>query len=246
MASQQQYHKLAKAPLADGDSTDDETLTSSSPRTPIFNTNSGKSVKVTVPLWAFALSNSLSLVLLVALSYQAFAPRPAPANAIITNPSTVVGSYDFEGYVCAPQEADPAVARARGCFYDTFTMQWYPRERYEVNESLELMNRFYDMGWPRFLDREKTQPVVDLETAPNIYYILAKEHLWHCGYTLIQTHLWITMGFDPPESFEHTEHCVQTLLDVIEANPPSDFMEIKSNTRSSLEPEEYQIVCILY
>ncbi|KZL81938.1 hypothetical protein CI238_05962 [Colletotrichum incanum] len=81
-------------------------------------------------------------------------------------------------------------------------MQWYPRDRYSKNELVELMRKFTNMGWPRYFDKEGTRPIKDLERAPKSIYILMKEHLWHCGYSIMQTHLWITLGMDPPEAYD--------------------------------------------
>ncbi|KAK2052706.1 hypothetical protein LY76DRAFT_485674, partial [Colletotrichum caudatum] len=131
--------------------------------------------------------------------------------------------YDFSGYACAPLEADPAEARARGCEFDNFTMQWYPKNRYERRETMQLHDRFMAMGWPRSLDKAQQHMITDLARAPMEIYILSKEHIWHCGYSLLQVHLWVTMGFDPPMPYGHTEHCVNTMLDLIEKYPPPDL-----------------------
>ncbi|GKT54212.1 hypothetical protein ColTof4_06365 [Colletotrichum tofieldiae] len=221
MAFDDKYHD-EKARLSSDDNFEDEDC-------PSLGRKISRKRSRQVPLWAFVISTSLALVLAIALAY----------TTLGLNKQTRGSGYDFDGYVCAPDEADPEEALARGCAFDTFTMQWYPRDRYSRNESVELMRRFTDMGWPRYFDKEGIRPIKDLERAPKSIYILMKEHLWHCGYSIMQTHLWITLGMDPPEAYEHTEHCVMSLLDVIEKNPPPGFNEIKFNTRTSLVPSEY-------
>lgn len=186
----------------------------------------------TVPRWTLILSCFVTLVAICT----------TVATLVHTVGSAGKQQFDFSGYACAPFEADPAEARARGCFFDPFMMQWYPRERYERPETLELMNKFMDMGWPRHFDQEQKHPVEDLERAPMFIYILSKEHIWHCGYALLQTHLWMQMGFDPPMAYGHTVHCVETMLDLIEQNPPPDLYDVKRNGRYSEIPDEYQIV----
>ncbi|WQF84152.1 hypothetical protein CDEST_09166 [Colletotrichum destructivum] len=221
MAFDDKYHD-EKAPLSPEETSEDESPVLS--RRAISRKHGRQ-----VPLWAFLTSTCVALILAVGFAYTTLRLK-----------NHVRGSdYDFDGYVCAPDEADPEEARARGCVFDTFTMQWYPKDRYSRNESVELMKKFTDMGWPRYFDKEGTRPITDLERAPKKIHILMKEHLWHCGYSVMQTHLWITLGMDPPEAYEHTEHCVMSLLDVIEKNPPPGFNEIKFNTRTSLEPSEY-------
>lgn len=232
MAFDDKYHD-EKAPLAPEEISEDE-------ESPAVGHAIPRRRGRQVPLWAFVVSTSLALLFAMGLAYTTLQlQQQLQHGAGHGHVHSAPGDFDFDGYVCAPDEADPEEALARGCAFDTFTMQWYPKERYARNESVALMQKFTDMGWPRYFDREGTRPITDLERAPKKIYILMKEHLWHCGYSVMQTHLWITLGMDPPEAYEHTEHCVMSLLEVIEKNPPPGFNDIKYNTRTSLEPSEY-------
>ncbi|KAK1573065.1 uncharacterized protein LY79DRAFT_480650, partial [Colletotrichum navitas] len=150
--------------------------------------------------------------------------------------------YDFSGYQCAPLGAPPDVARQRGCRLDTFSLHWYPANRYEDNDTLKLMTEFTDMDWPRFYDPEARHKMDGFNPADKQAWVSKKEHLWHCGYLLMQTHLWITKGFDPPVNYEHTEHCTRTLLKTIELDPPPDLEDIKSNIKTPEQPEHWPIV----
>ncbi|EMD84871.1 hypothetical protein COCHEDRAFT_1208237 [Bipolaris maydis C5] len=230
MSSADEYHEEKNLLTEDDDSTDESYQ--GELHGPDFQCHRCSYNRM-VPLWTLLVSFLVTLAAIVttmaALRYG-------------TRPSLEKASFDFSGYACAPLEADPADARARGCEYDNFTMQWYPRERYERSETLELMNKFMDMGWPRHFDAGQKHAITDLERAPMFIYILSKEHIWHCGYSLLQTHLWWTMGFDPPMAYGHTEHCVFTMLDLIERYPPPDLYDVKRNGRSSLVPSEFQIV----
>lgn len=187
----------------------------------------------TIPLWLFNITSVISVLLGLALFYVVNSSRPTSHTG-----------YDFSGYLCAPRGAPAELALARGCIWDTFSNYWFPKERYESDEMQALMNEFTAMGWPRYYDKEAQQPVVVLDRSHPWAWVSKKEHYWHCGYALIQTHLWLEQGFDPPGPYSHTKHCAMMLLEVIESHPPPNLMEISANLSIPSDPEHWPVVSI--
>ncbi|KAI6357445.1 hypothetical protein MCOR25_007659 [Pyricularia grisea] len=188
---------------------------------------------------------SLWLVLLYQLSFlttvillMQFTAKPGHHDSLVFK----VREYDFSGYQCAPLGAPPEVARRRGCELDTFALHWYPRERLEDPDTRELMRNFTDMGWPRYYDREAKKKIDVFDPAESQAWVTKKEHYWHCGYTTILSHLWITKGFDPPVTYAHTVHCVTMLLGLIEKNPPPDLYEVAANIKTPPDPEHWPLI----
>lgn len=141
-------------------------------------------------------------------------------------PSSRGPKMDFSGYQCAPNGAPPAVARSRGCEFDSMSFHWYPREASHDAENQALLQDFWDEGpWHRYLDNQGHTEIPDNDwgKALTTGWVTRKEHLYHCKHTLRQTHLWIIKGYDPPFNYNHTLHCTKYLLDTIEENPPADF-----------------------
>lgn len=183
----------------------------------------------TVPLWLFSMTSVTFTILTFFL-----------LRAVISSPAH--SGYDFSGYLCAPRGAPADVAVARGCFWDTFSNYWFHKERYDSDEMQALMREFTAMFWPRFLDKEAQHPIDVLDPSHPWAWVSKKEHYWHCGYALIQTHLWLEQGFDPPGTFSHTKHCVMMLLEVIESHPPPDLMDISANLSIPADPKHWPLI----
>ncbi|KZL81168.1 hypothetical protein CI238_11641 [Colletotrichum incanum] len=135
-------------------------------------------------------------------------------------------AYDFSGYQCVPLGATPEAAAARGCHWDDFSFHWWPADRYEDPDVLALMHEFADQEWHRYYEQEAVHEILEYHPMQTQAWVTRKEHLWHCAYTIMQTHLWMTKGFDPPVTYWHTVHCTKALMNAILESPPDDFMDI--------------------
>ncbi|KZL85842.1 hypothetical protein CI238_05801 [Colletotrichum incanum] len=186
------------------------------------------------PAWKlWCLFVPLALIVSV-LSWLAFFPSCEPCR-----------NLDMSGYVCAPNGALPKIARDRECEFDTMSFKWWPKEPMMHKDNIALVKDFHSEGpWHRYYDKggkHEIPPTTEVLTAG---WVSRKEHTYHCMYTLRQTHLWITLGYDPPFNYSHTVHCTKYLMDTILENPPEDFEEL--SVHGTPWPEHPDIVSAPY
>lgn len=151
--------------------------------------------------------------------------------------------YDFSGYQCAPLGATPEVAEARGCQWDEFSFHWWPKDRYQDEDIVGLMNEFSQQEWHRYYEKEAIHEITEYHPMQTQAWVTRKEHLWHCAYTIMASHLWMTKGFDAPVTYWHTVHCTKALMNTILESPPPDFMDIVMH--GSAWPTHEPVVCTL-
>ncbi|KAF4921702.1 hypothetical protein CGCVW01_v005807 [Colletotrichum viniferum] len=151
---------------------------------------------------------------------------------------------DMSGYLCAPNGARPEVAYERGCAWDPISFHWYRRELVEDPDNQELIRGFLDAGpWHRFYDAEGTVEVDPANRIMTTLWLTKREHIVHCMYTLRQTHLWLTKGFDPPFNYSHTIHCTSYLLNMILESPVPDMDKL--TVHAVPYPLDWQLVSTL-
>ncbi|KAG6353971.1 hypothetical protein INS49_005229 [Diaporthe citri] len=122
---------------------------------------------------------------------------------------------------CAPNGASPEVARARGCEWDDLSFHWWPKKPHLDSDNQALLQDFRVSGpWQRFYDQEGQNEIPPTNEVLTAGWVTRKEHLFHCVFTLRQTHLWLTKGFDAPFNYSHTVHCTQQLIDAVVESPP--------------------------
>ncbi|WQF89991.1 hypothetical protein CDEST_15005 [Colletotrichum destructivum] len=228
----EEKHSLLK------DEAEDDSCQEGSSRAPSVDQESGAvNVKKNLlwrsidPAWkSWSLVVPPVLVYLI-LSYLAFFPSC----------ETCPKEMDMSGYVCAPNGALPQIARERNCEFDTMSFKWWPKEPTMHKDNVALVNEFHAEGpWHRYYDKggkHEIPPTTEVLTAG---WVSRREHTFHCMYTLRQTHLWITLGYDPPFNYTHTIHCTKYLMDTILENPPKDFDEL--NVHGTPWPEHPAIV----
>lgn len=154
-------------------------------------------------------------------------------------------SLDMSGYVCAPNGALPKIARDRGCEFDTMSFKWWPKEPMMHKENMALLKDFHDEGpWHRYYDKGGKHEIPPTSEVLTAGWVSRKEHTYHCMYTLRQTHLWMTLGYDAPFNYTHTVHCTKYLMDTILENPPKDFEEL--SVHGTPWPEHPDIVGARY
>lgn len=148
---------------------------------------------------------------------------------------------DTSGYLCAPNGAPIAAARARGCEFDWISYHWLPRGRF-TSEHLSLIRDFADLGpWQRYHDAAGTQPVTVKEAMTTTEaFLTRREHLHHCDFAMRQLYLLMSAGHDPPYNYRHVVHCMDTLIGAIYENPPLDIDNLTIHAVPF--PEEPQIV----
>ena len=136
-------------------------------------------------------------------------------------------AIDYLGYQCAPNGALPEVARSRGCEWDDLSFHWWPKKPHLDSDNQALLQDFRVSGpWQRFYDQEGQTEISPTNEVLTAGWVTRKEHLFHCVFTLRQTHLWLTKGFDAPFNYSHTVHCTQQLIDAIVESPPRDFNDL--------------------
>lgn len=136
-------------------------------------------------------------------------------------------AIDYSGYQCAPNGALPEVARARGCEWDDLSFHWWPKKPHLDSDNQALLQDFRVSGpWQRFYDQEGHNEIPPTNEVLTAGWVTRKEHLFHCVFTLRQTHLWLTKGFDAPFNYSHTVHCTQQLIDAVVESPPPDFDDL--------------------
>lgn len=136
-------------------------------------------------------------------------------------------AIDYSGYQCAPNGALPEVARSRGCEWDDLSFHWFPKKPHLDSENQALLQDFRVSGpWQRFYDQEGHNEIPPTNEVLTAGWVTRKEHLFHCVFTVRQTHLWLTKGFDAPFNYSHTVHCTQQLLDAVLESPPPDFDDL--------------------
>ncbi|KAF4862258.1 hypothetical protein CGCSCA1_v014755 [Colletotrichum siamense] len=151
---------------------------------------------------------------------------------------------DMSGYLCAPNGARPEVAYERGCAWDPISFHWYRRELVENPDNQELIREFLDAGpWHRFYDAEGTIEVDPANRVLTTLWLTKREHVVHCMYTLRQTHLWLTKGFDPPFNYSHTIHCTSYLVNIILESPVPDMDKL--TVHAVPYPSDWQLVSSL-
>lgn len=134
---------------------------------------------------------------------------------------------DYSGYQCAPNGALPEVARARGCEWDDLSFHWWPKKPHLDSDNQALLQDFRVSGpWQRFYDQEGQNEIPPTNEVLTAGWVTRKEHLFHCVFTVRQTHLWLTKGFDAPFNYSHTVHCTQQLIDAVVESPPPDFNDL--------------------
>lgn len=108
-------------------------------------------------------------------------------------------TIDYSGYQCAPNGALPEVARSRGCEWDDLSFHWWPKKPHLDSDNQALLQAFRVSGpWQRFYDQEGQNEIPPTNEVLTAGWVTRKEHLFHCVFTLRQTHLWLTKGFDAP------------------------------------------------
>lgn len=108
----------------------------------------------------------------------------------------------------------PAIARSRGCSFDTLSFAWQTKECYDRNNTETF--RLHNGTWTYFYDHDGHEMPEEVAMAGETdVWVLPKFHFTHCTYMWRQLHRAYTVrGYIDAhlDNWHHTLHCQKMLL----------------------------------